>query len=79
MTTATIPRPRNTGRRKCVPAIMDLMADYQPRTSDQIAELTGFTPGSVRKALAEVLNYGTERKRGPRGTVQTYYFLRKHK
>lgn len=71
MSTAT----RKT-KRTIVEAIMDLMADYQPRTSEMIAELTGYHHGSVRASLTRDFCYRTERRR-TNGKMKIWYSLRK--
>ena len=74
MSTAT----RKT-KRTIVEAIMDLMADYQPRTSEMIAELTGYHHGSVRASLTRDFCYHTERRRSANGAMKIWYSLRKRK
>lgn len=65
-------------RRTCLQAIVDLMSDYQPRTSEQIADETGFSHGRVRAELAKHLSYETARTNVRGGGSVTWHQLRRH-
>jgi len=66
-------------KRIGVELIMDLMKDYEPRTSEQIAELTGVSHGRVRSLLVSDFCYEKERRRIPGGGVVTYHSLKRQK
>lgn len=64
-------------KKRAVTLIMELMQDYQPRTSEQIADLTGISHGRVRSLLASEFKYETERKPVTGGGIVTFYSLKK--
>lgn len=65
-------------RKRCVTAIMDLMADYKPRTSEQIADEIGYDLGKVRALLRTELMYEKTRKRVAGGGAVVYHSLKRH-
>lgn len=69
---------RKQKRPSCFSAILDLMGDYQPRTSEMIADLTGFSHGRVRSELAANFNFATERRAVRGGGRVTWYAMRRH-
>ena len=62
---------------KSVTAIMDLMSDYEPRSSEQISKLTGLSRSTVRNLLASKFTYEVERRQVSSGRVG-FYSLKRH-
>jgi len=54
---------------------MELMADYRPRTSDEIADETGFSKRSIQRHLINTFNYHQERMLDAEANWQTHYSL----
>jgi len=69
---------RKSKKLTCVMAISQLMSDYQPRTSEMIADLTGFSHGRVRSELAKNFNFTKERRVARGGGIVAWHSLRKH-
>lgn len=65
--------------KRCSDAIMALMADYEPRTSEMMADETGFSHGRVRAELRENFRFATERKPVKGGGIATWHQLKRHK
>jgi len=70
---------RKQRRQLCQHAIMDLMSDHVPRTSEQIADLTGFSHGRIRSELSKNFNFAKEKRSVAGGGRVTFHKLRKHK
>lgn len=66
-------------RGTCFDAIQRLMTDYQPRTSEMIADVTGFSHGRVRSEIAANFSFATEKRIVAGGGKVTWYRLRRHK
>lgn len=66
-------------KKLAVIKIMELMSDYESRSSEQISDLTGVSHGTVRKLLVSELNYEKERRKVPTGGVVAFYSLKRHK
>lgn len=65
-------------KKTCISAIIELMSDYEPRTSEQIADATGFSHGLVRTKLAKELSYEEERRKVKGGGRVVWYQLKRH-
>jgi len=66
-------------KQTCQLAIMDLMTDHKARTSEQIADLIGFSHGRVRSELAKNFLFAKEKRIVPGGGKVTYHQLIKRR